>query len=285
MKKIICLILISLLLNINTYAETSLWKISKNGNEFYLGGSIHILRPNDYPLPMEFENAFSKASTLVLETDLGIVNSPSFGQKLMMQSMLKNGQTLKTILSKKVYQQLEKECMKVGLPLSQMQMMKPSMVIMTLTVMNLQRIGLTGEGVDKNYYNHAKSSNMKFKYLESVEKQLKLLTTLGEGAENEFVQYSLNDIKNMKEDIEKLIMAWKKGDKSSMVKQIKEMKKQYPKIYHDMMVERNNSWIPSLMSYLNDKEKEMVIVGALHLYGKDGLLNLLKKKGCKVERY
>jgi uncharacterized protein YbaP (TraB family) len=285
MKKIILLLIVALLATNSINAETTLWKVEKDGNVLFLGGSIHVLRPTDYPMPKEFDEAFSKASVLVLETDIDQLENPLVAQKIMQKAMYKDERTLKTVLSDKVYAKLEKECAKVGLPLAQLNKMKPSMVVVTIAVMNMKKMGVTGEGVDKNYLIKAKSDKLKLGYLESVDFQMDLITGLGDGNENEFVEYSLEDMKEMESGLVELINAWKVGDKKVMDKKITEMKTEFPGVYNDMLVKRNNSWIPKIMDYLKNKEKEIVIVGALHMYGEDGILNLLKKQGCKIEKY
>lgn len=58
------------LLSVSASAETSLYEITKGDQKIYLGGTIHVLRSSDYPLPAEFEQAYENANILVLETDM-----------------------------------------------------------------------------------------------------------------------------------------------------------------------------------------------------------------------
>jgi uncharacterized protein YbaP (TraB family) len=60
--------------------------------------------------------------------------------------------------------------------------------------------------------------------------------------------------------------------------------KKYPAAYQSLIVERNNNWIPQLEQCLTRTTPCMVVVGAAHLVGPDGLLALLQRKGYRVEQ-
>lgn len=82
MKKIIALS-VAVIMSIGiTLSQSSVWEISKNGNTLYFGGSVHILRSEDYPLPKEFDMAFDNSDMLVLEADAGQMGNPEVAQKM-----------------------------------------------------------------------------------------------------------------------------------------------------------------------------------------------------------
>ena len=62
------------------FSETSVWHISKNGHNLYLGGTIHMLKKEDYPLPVEFSQAYLKSDKLVFETNLEKTKTPEFSR-------------------------------------------------------------------------------------------------------------------------------------------------------------------------------------------------------------
>ena len=284
MKKI-ALTLISCSLIWNCFSQTSIWKVSKNSSELYLGGSIHILRANDYPLPVEYDKAFENADKIVFETDIEQLENPQIAQTFMQKGMLKDNKTLQDVLSADVYEELKLEASKVSLPIENMARFKPSMVILTLTVMKIQQLGISADGVDKFYSTKSKENNKKMAFLETVDEQIELLVNMGDGKEDEFVKYSLKDFKNMEKDLDKLISTWRDGNSKVMKKQLKEMKSDFPDIYNSLLVNRNNNWTPQIEDYLTDEMVEFVVVGTLHLHGPDGLLNILKKKGYNIEQF
>ena len=117
---------------LNCFSQTSIWKVSKNGNELYLGGSVHILRPGDFPLPVEYDSAFENAEKIVFEADIAKIENPETGQLIMSKGMLEESRTLKEVLSEEVYNELEKAASQLSLPLDNMARLKPSMIFTLL---------------------------------------------------------------------------------------------------------------------------------------------------------
>src|SRR6516165_6314909 len=87
-------------------AKHSVWKVQGAKCSVYLLGSVHVLKAENYPLPAVFENAFSNASTVVFETDIGAMMLPQTQAKMMERAQLPPGQTLKDLLSEKTYADL-----------------------------------------------------------------------------------------------------------------------------------------------------------------------------------
>jgi len=272
------------LFSIAVFSQSSVYEVQGNGTRFYIGGSIHLLREQDYPLPKEFDVAFDNSEILVLEADISKMEDPAIAQKMLGMTMYQDDRTLKTVLSEEVYNELKTACASYGISMANMGKLKPSMVIMTLTIMELQKLGVASEGVDKHYLNKALKTDRSVLYLETIDEQMSLIAGMGEGNEDEFVKHSLNDIKENSDIFEELIDTWKDGTANPMLKQIKEFKADYPELYQSLLVDRNNTWIPQLEGYLETKEVEFVVAGALHLYGSEGVLQQMKDKGYKVKQ-
>ena len=81
------------------FAESSVWKVQKDDAVMYLGGTVHLLRESDFPLPEEFNKAYEASETVVLETDVEEVNDPSFQRKLLMKARYAGESSLKEDLS------------------------------------------------------------------------------------------------------------------------------------------------------------------------------------------
>jgi uncharacterized protein YbaP (TraB family) len=261
-------------------SQTSVWKISKGNKEIYLGGSVHLLRPSDFPLPKEFDVAFAKAGTLVLEAD---VKSPEIISKITSASILPEGQTLKSVLTEKQYQAIYDAATDAGLPFSYIEKMKPGMAIMTLSSAKMSKTNnLTAGGVDIYYYEKASNKNKNVEFLESIDFQIDMICNLPFDID-EFLTYSLNDLEKLDyEDVfSKLIDEWRQG-KATAEAEIQEMKQKYSSVYKAMFSDRNYKWLPKIKKYIEDDNIEFIIVGSAHLWGDDGLLNLLKKEGYKI---
>lgn len=273
------------LLNANVgYSQSSVWKIEGEGTKLYIGGTIHVLREQDYPLPKEFEEAYLASTVLVTELDMIEMGEPAALQKLYSNMIYEGDTTLKDILSQDVYNYLDSTCNRYGLNLSAINRYKPFMVITLLTYQELKKIGVSETGVDEYFTNKAVNDKKERKSLETFEEQLAYSLNMGNENENDFIQYSIEDMDKISENFIDLIDSWKKGEEKLLLQELNECKSNYPDVYGSTVVERNRNWIPQIERYLNSAEVEFVLFGAMHLYGEDGVLNLLQKKGYKVSQ-
>jgi uncharacterized protein YbaP (TraB family) len=80
-----------------------------------------------------------------------------------------------------------------------------------------------------------------------------------------------------------MVKAWHQGRLDGL-EQLVETFKTYPLFYKKLLVQRNRNWIPQIESFLKEDKNVLVIVGAAHLAGEDGLIALLKQKGLQIER-
>ena len=264
-------------------AQSSVWKVSKGGHELYLGGTIHLLKSTDLPLPAEYDKAYKQSQTLVFETDIEGAQTPAFQTMMLQQMMLPTGQTLSSVLSKEAYEKLSAYAQSRGINLQPYEMFKPQMAGLVLTINEYQRLGFTAEGVDAIYAAKAKQDGKAVGQLETLEEQLKFISTAGEGFENEMILQSIKDMEQLPSQISDMMDAWRTGNTQKMYQVgILPMVKDYPSVYDSLLVQRNNNWMPQIEAMLKDKDVEFVLVGALHLAGDDGLLTQLKNKGYKV---
>ena len=275
---------ISIVLCADSYAA-SVWKVSSASHSLYIGGTIHILTPGDYPLPKEYDKAFAQASKVVFETDMQAINSTEFQQQMIALMTYSDGTTLDKVISPKTYKALEQYLQQQNIPIANFSKMKPSLLALTLSMIELKGMGFTSIGVDQYYANLATTRGVTQAWLESPEAQLAFLSKLGEGDESALIEYTLRDIKSMPGSIDALRTYWRAGDMDGLAKiGITPFKAEYPKIYQDLLVTRNNNWLPQLEEMLKDEPVEFVLVGSLHLAGPDSVLNALANKGFTIEK-
>jgi len=285
MKKVIASLLLSMLMAAPALCETSVWIAKTDSTVLYIGGTIHLLRESDRPFPPEFDRAYKASEMLVFETDLAQLNNPKTQQALMAKSTYSDGRTLEKVLSTEAYEQLGKYCTKSGLPLASMNQYKPSILMIILLGLELQKLGVNQEGIDAFYHGKATTDKKPVEGLETIEEQIEAITSMGEGNESAFILYSLEDMKKLGEIFEKLVTAWKTGDEATLLDLfIKELKQKFPKLYKMILVDRNKNWVPKVEEYLITPKTEFVLVGAAHLVGKDGVIAQLKKLGYKIEK-
>lgn len=285
MKKFSLSILLVLLICTQSMAESTVWKIQKGGSVMYLGGTFHLLRQSDFPIPPEFYEAYGKSEIIVFETDIAKLEDPSTQQALMAKAMYTDGSTIENHLSPETYRLLKDYCASNAIPLEALKQFKPSIVLVTIATMELVKFGVVQEGVDMVFYQLAIQDNKVVEGLETVEEQINFIVSMGNGIEDAFVSHSIRDLKSIKQQYEKIVKAWKKGD----VKQLNDLmivdlKTKTPKVYKELITDRNKNWLPVIDSYQKTPQKEFILVGAAHLIGTEGILNDLKRKGYKVEK-
>lgn len=266
------------------FAQTSVWKVSSGTDVIYLGGSCHLLRPSDFPLPSAFEEAYAAADHLVFEIDPSALKSPAFSMQLLAASRYQDGRTLKDVLSQRAYSALSKQAEASGIPMVILESMKPGMVVTMLSMQELVRIGVTEEGVDLHFAKKANQDRKSIGSLETVAFQIELLTSMGEGMESELVLYTLKDLEQVERLYDQLIRAWRSGHLDAIQELFVDDMMGYPQLYEEMLQSRNEAWVPQIEAMFGNRETEFVLVGVGHIPGPDGLIHLLQDAGYQVEQ-
>ncbi|MDO6568677.1 TraB/GumN family protein [Alteromonas sp. 1_MG-2023] len=265
--------------------SASVFKVSNGENNLYIGGTLHLLSKSDYPLPDAYDKAYQQSETLVFETDLAALESQEFAQAMMNKLTYKDGKTLANDLSEATLNNLSTHMEARGLTLSRFMTFKPAFLSITLSMIELQMMGLTSEGVDKYYFNRGTSDDKSIVWLESPEEQLSFIEQMGKGNEDAFIQYTLDDVETLPELLPVLKNSWKEGDLESMyAESMADFQTEYPDIFDTLLSARNKNWMHFLVDALQTAPTEFVLVGALHLPGDSGVLAMLEKQGFKVEK-
>ena len=279
------LIPLYLLLSLPVHASSSVWEIEKNGRSIFLGGTLHILSPDDYPLPVAFESAYSQSAKVVFETDLTKLHSPQTKQLMMRLLTYSDGRNLQQVISNSTYLALEEFFTARGVPMANIVNFKAGMVAAIMTMVELNRLGINGVGVDVHFNQKAIDEQKSRGQLESVEEQLEFLSNMGAGNEDKLLAYNLTDLKKMSSLFQQLKTVWRNGDLPELTESFANpFKRDFPEIYHSLLTKRNNTWMPHIEAYFETKETEFVLVGALHLAGEDGLLAKLSAKGYNIKQ-
>ena len=269
----------------NLLAASAVYEITKGKNKIYLAGTIHMLRDADLPPPAEFNAAYQQAQKIFFETDLQKAKAPEFGQRFAQAMMLPNNNTLKDVLNAETWTALQSYSTKSQYPLSQTMMFNPAMTSILITMTESKKIGV-GEGVDAYYDKAARTDNKFIGELETGEDFINYMKSFAQEDPNKIITSTLDDMENIANDLDQMISAWKVGDLDLLDKELGEkMRKETPNAYQTLVIDRNKKWLPQIEQMFKTPEVEMVLVGSLHLSGRDGLLAQLKKAGYKVKPY
>jgi uncharacterized protein YbaP (TraB family) len=266
--------------------KSFIWKVQSKTNTVYVLGSIHYLKKEMYPLDEKIEKAFEQSGILVVEADVTNMEKVDV-QKLFGGAFYTENETLEKHLSPKTYTLLKQELNKLGASLEVANRYKPWFLAISLVSLEISKLGFDPNyGIDRYFLSKA-SETKKILELESLEYQFHLSSSLPEKDQELFLLYTLKDIKVLEKELDKLIKAWTAGDAKGieliMRKSIKEDKRLIP-IYEKFVLDRNKKMVSKIEEYLKEKETFFVIVGAGHLVGNQGVIELLKGKGFLLEQ-
>ncbi len=278
--------LISLVFVVPSYAKSPVWKVSKGDDYIYLGGTIHLLSEKDYPLPNAFQVAYAKTDTVVLEADIQALQAPELQQKLLNAISYQDHRALSNVLDREVYKKFDELLKERNLPIAVFDKFTPAGAIMTLSQYELGRLALIdGEGVDLHFAKRASKDDKESLYLETVDEQLSFIQSMNQLDPNTVIKSGIEEIGSIKEVWQSLLSAWRSGDLAKLEELgIEDMQKQFPNLYQIMLANRNRQWLDDIDSLMQNREKEFILVGALHMAGEDGLVSQLKGKGFKLEQ-
>lgn len=283
MRKYILSILSSVLFfaPVISWAQNSLlWKISGNGlpEASYLYGTIHIIPAKDYFLPTRVDSVLKASKKLVMEMDL---SDPTLQLKVMGAMMMDSGKTLKDLYTEKEYKFLVKKLEKeYGLPMAMMQALKPIMIQQSLMMKDM--VGGDFKSYEKEFMETAVGKNIPIAGLETLDDQIAALGAMPVAEQAKVLLDAVKKPKEGKKQLEKLIEVYKKQDVEELYKSISDPKAKLDKYEDDLLTKRNKNWIPKITELAQDGTI-FVAVGAAHLGGDMGVINLLRKAGFSVE--
>ena len=267
-------------------AQSSVWKVSKGNQHLFIGGTIHVLSKDDYPLPKAYDKAYQQSETIVFETNIEKANDPAFMRKLVGSFAYKHGKTLRSDLKRATFTALEEYCLSSGIPISLLLPYKPQFASLILTSMELRKQGIRLAGVDDHFNQRALRDNKIVHQLETIEEQLQFLANMGRGQEDELILSTIKENQQLENLMQLMLNAWRKGDNTVLDREIiQPMKTEFPSTYQDLLVKRNNNWLPMIKAYLYSPDIEFILVGALHLAGDDGLIVKLQNAGYNVTQW
>ena len=257
-----------------------LWKLtSPQGKEAYLLGSVHVLSQGFYPLSPVIDGAFASSKTLVEEIDIDEMDNPATVMGLVGKAMLPDGQTLEQVVSRDTYSAVRARADANGLPWPMLQRMKPWMVAVTLTATEISKAGFDPAlGVDRHFFNRAKSAGMPRRALETVAYQFDRLDGLGATQQETSLKAMLTDIDVQAKNVETLASAWRSGDTATVERLLMEGFTDAPEIAERLLYERNRNWVEPVERCLTEDARCFVVVGAAHLVGPKSLVELLKER-------
>jgi uncharacterized protein YbaP (TraB family) len=262
-----------------------LWRVRSATNTVYLLGSIHIMRPDSYPLAVVIESAFASSSVAVFEVDLSAGATAVSALGALAAGALPEGRTLADVVSPTTYRLARERLAEAGYELAEMQRMRPWMVATTVALAELRRAGYSpADGVDQHFQRRAVDRGMRVVGLETVDEQLALFADLTPEEDEAFLVQTLSELATLIPQVDELTAVWRAGRTAEVEVLLAEGFAAFPRLYERLVADRNRGWLPQIEALLAGDQRAFVAVGALHLVGERGVVELLRAKGYQVEQ-
>ena len=255
-----------------------LWKISGNGlnQASYLFGTIHIIGENDFFMTDQILQSFESTQQLTLELDM---DDPKMMMSMMTKSMMKDGKTLKDLISEEDYNQANRFFKdSVGMGLAMLNKMKPMLLASMIYPKMLDGKMMSYE---QEFVKMAKKQDKEVLGVESLEDQMAMFDQIPLEDQAEMLMQYIRDFNKEKDRTKEMIALYTSQDVEGLYNfttdspEIEEFK-------GIMLDDRNRKWIP-VMEEMAKEMPTFFAVGAGHLWGEAGVINLLKEAGFEVE--
>jgi len=263
------------------------WQVQSENATVYLLGSIHYADESFYPLRREIEQAFNSSAHLVVEINIDDEKAQRYRELVQQKGSYQGEATIRDDISEETYRQLQYRLRRLGMPLEMLHKQKPGIVVLTLTAVQVMKMGFMPElGIDAHFLKKAVHSKKNIIELETVDDQMDIFLNITDG------DLLLRETLHSLDDAEILMMdmthCWKRGDEACLEKILfEDAVTRYPsfiRIYDDLFFKRNENMANAIKGFLDGKGTYFVVIGAGHLVGDKGIPNLLTKAGYEVRR-
>lgn len=272
-----------------------LWKVSDKDNTVYLLGSFHMLTKDDYPLSKDIDAAYADAEEVVFELAPEEMLSQDLSVAMTQAALRTDGSKLDDDLTPALRARLatwlrenDPTLRQMGLQPEMFQVVDAWYASLLVTIAEARTAGFDSElGLDAHLGKQAKADGKRTQGLEGGMKQLAMFEDMGKAEQLQLMAESLDEHDGGPEALQELHTLWRSGNVDKLWTKLGvEFRDEYPGLYKTINSDRNAAWVPMLRKRLDTPgtDDTLVVVGALHLLGKDGVVERMKAQGYKVER-
>jgi len=257
-----------------------LWSVKGPKGTVHLLGSIHVLKPDAYPLDGRIERAYRQSKRVVFEADLEEARSEQVQRQLVSQGMYPDKTTLKDHISKNTNDLLKQRLQEAGIPASRFASYRPWLCAVSLSGMELKRLGYEAKwGIDAHFSARAKKDGKETIFLETARYQIDLLSQTLKDRQEDLLKQALKELDVIAGQSAAMMKAWEEGDAAKMESLVNISLDEYPEIKKALFTGRNTRWVSRIEELMKKDGDSLIIVGAGHLVGNQGVTTLLQKKG------
>jgi uncharacterized protein YbaP (TraB family) len=250
----------------------------------YLLGSVHLLPPDAVPPPPALDAAYAATRVLVVETDLDALGTPELQQRMAGAAREDRPGGLEAQVGKKLYARLQQRARELGMPTPLCAELRAWFCALALELHPLQQAGFSPtHGIDRRYYAIAREDGRPVVSLETPEFQIGLFAQMPEKMSKQMLAATLDEATTQSQTPAELLRMWREGDLAALEQVVRDLRKRYPDLYARILADRTRAWVAPLAERLGQDTPMLVVVGAAHLPGADGLIALLKEQGFEAK--
>ncbi|MBK9737421.1 MAG: TraB/GumN family protein [Saprospiraceae bacterium] len=262
-----------------------LWQINGPGisKPSYLYGTIHIIGANDYFLPKGTMAAIEASKKVVFEIDMNEMTDISKIMGLMKKVMMKDGKTLKDLISNEEYTIVSDHFKKMGLPIFMLERMQP-MLLTVFAYGDMDPSGLKSghmKSYEMEFFELSKSASKTTGGLESIDFQIGLFDEIPYENQAKMLVEAIKSSDTNDDGFKKMTEMYVSQNIDAMVEMISQEENEIAGYEDKLLYQRNKNWIPLIIEAAK-KEETFFAVGAGHLGGPIGVIHLLRRAGMKV---
>jgi uncharacterized protein YbaP (TraB family) len=260
-----------------------LWRIEKAGvAPSYVFGTIHLADPRVTALPEPVRQRFDAAQAFAMEVPL---DQPDL-MALAARMIFSDGRDLPGVVGDALFRQVLPELEKIGVPAELARMFKPWAVMLILEIPPQQ----SSDVLDLSLQRAAAAQGKSLHYLESVDEQVGALDGMSDADQVALLRHAVESQRDRAQSTRRLLEAWLQRDLAQMwrigeedVAARPELKPLQDVFVRRLLTDRNLKMVERMQPLLASGNA-FVAVGALHLFGGQGVLSLLQGAGYRVSR-
>ena len=261
------------------------WSVAGRTNSVYLFGSVHLLKPGEFVLQGALEEAYEDAEAVFLEVDMDDLSPLELAAATAHRPIDPQGRSLDELMGGDAALARDR-AREAGIDLSLLGQLEPWFAGLTIVSLALARDGYVADaGVEQVVQVRAAADDKEILGLETLDEQLAALDSMEIGVQREFLLKALDDAQRPADALETFLRSWREGDDEALAEELASEFAGAPELYRSLMLDRNRNWVERISGLLGDSRDYLVVVGALHLVGDDGLPAMLAARGYKIVRH
>jgi uncharacterized protein YbaP (TraB family) len=256
------------------------WQLRGAAGTVYIAGSMHLLRTDESQLPPTYDLAYREAERLVMEIDLDDLDPAAAAQFTAQHATYPPGASLRAALGERRWARARAEFERIGVPLESLDRLEPWAASLVYSVAGMAQLGFDPQlGVEEQLKVRAAADGKDIAGLETLEFQLGLFDALSAEDQARLLELTIDDAEGSAREIDRLAAAWRGGDGAALSRLLLREYRRFPTLYEALVYRRNRDWVPQVEALLRREDDTLVVVGAMHLVGRQGLIELLRARG------